>query len=134
MIFDRLRKNYFVLTEEEFVRQAFVNWLIKELEYPPSLMANEIGIRLNNTYKRCDTVIFSSAGKPLMIVEYKSPSIKITQKVFDQIARYNMVLNAPFLVVSNGINHFCCLFERGTGSYVFLPTLPNYSQLKEFEN
>lgn len=132
-IFDPLRKNYFVLTEEEFVRQVFVAWMIKELGYPPSLMANEIGIRLNDTYKRCDTVVFSSSGSPKMIVEYKSPSVKITQTVFDQIARYNMVLNATFLVVSNGLNHYCCLFEHDSKSYVFLPSIPSYTQLKEFE-
>lgn len=131
-VYDPLRKNFFCLTEEEFVRQTFVAWLIRDLGYPPSLMNNEIGLRLNDTYKRCDTVIFNPSGDPLMIVEYKSPKVKITQEVFDQIVRYNMVLNARFLTVSNGMTHYCCLVDREKNNYTFLREVPNYSFIKNF--
>ena len=132
-VFDPLRKDYFILTNEEFVRQTFVAWLIADLGYPASLMANVIGIRLNDTIKRCDTVIFSSDGSPLMIVEYKSPSVKISQSVFDQIARYNMALNAKFLTVTNGIQHYCCKFDNQQHTYSFLETIPDYKFLKDFQ-
>ena len=128
-VFDRLRKQYFCLTEEEFIRQNFVAWLIESLGYPESLMANEIGIDLNGTKKRCDTVVFNNTGRPLMIVEYKSPKVKITQQVFDQIARYNMVLDARYLVVSNGVNHFCCEMHPESSGYSFLTEIPAYKTL-----
>lgn len=130
MVFDKLRKNYFVLTEEEFVRQIFVCHLIDNLGYPPSLIANEIGIKLNDTLKRCDTVIFSSLGDPLMIVEYKAPSVSLTEEVFNQIVRYNMVLKANYLVVSNGYNNFCCHVDYETREILFLESIPTYQQIK----
>lgn len=131
-IYDRLRKKYFNLTPEEYVRQRFVAWLISEMHYPESLMANEIGITLNETYKRCDTVVFSNNGSPLVIVEYKAPHIVISQTVFDQIARYNMVLKAPVLIVSNGINHFCCLLDPTFSSYRFLHTIPPFNEINSW--
>lgn len=129
-VFDPLRKGYFCLTEEEFIRQLFVDWLVRSLGYPPSLMANEIGIKLNDTYKRCDTVVFSSDGLPEMIIEYKAPGIPVTQEVFDQIVRYNMVLKASYLVVSNGISHFCCKVDYDSGRISFLENIPDYNTLK----
>ena len=128
-VFDRLRKNYYCLTEEEFIRQIFVRMLTDHLGYPPSLMANEIGITLNDTKKRCDTVVFNPSGKPLMIVEYKSPKVKISQDVFDQIARYNMVLDARYLIVSNGKQHYCCEMHPESSSYTFLPEIPPFNSL-----
>lgn len=128
-IFDRLRKRYFIVTEEEIIRQLFVSWMIDILGYPPSLMNNEIGIILNGTKKRCDTVVFKSNGKPLMIVEYKSPKVKITQEVFDQIARYNMALEADLLVVSNGIQHYCCRMHYESKDYSFLESIPSYKTI-----
>ena len=129
-VFDSLRKGYYCLTDEEFVRQIFVNWLITDLGYPTSLMANEIGIHLNGTYKRCDTVVFSPKGIPLMIVEYKSPKINLNQEVFDQIVRYNMVLKAPYLVVSNGYKNYCCKIDYISRDINFLDSVPSYSELK----
>lgn len=125
-VFDPLRKKYFHLTEEELIRQAFVDWMIKGLGYPPALMANEIGIKLNETIKRCDTVVFLSNGEPLMIIEYKSPKVEINQEVFNQIVRYNMALKARFLIVSNGIKHFCCEIDYIEKSIKFLPHIPLY--------
>ena len=128
-VFDILRKDYFILTEEEFVRQVFVAWLINELGYPPSIMANEIGIHLNNTLKRCDTIVFNSQGKPLIILEYKSPSVNLDQNVFNQIVRYNMALKAEYLVVSNGYKNFFCKVNYENNSIEFLKNMPKYIEI-----
>lgn len=127
-VFDRIRKNYFHLTDEEFVRQNFVAWMIDEYNYPPSIIANEIGIDLNGTKKRCDTVVFSPNGSPFIIVEYKSPFVKITQEVFNQIVRYNMVLKARYLIVSNGVANYCCEIDYDNHSYRFLDSIPKYDK------
>lgn len=128
-IYDRLRKKAVALTPEEYVRQHFVNYLIEYLHYPASRMANEIGIQLNGTKKRCDTVIFGDDTLPLVIVEYKSPKIDITQEVFDQIVRYNMKLHAKYLIVSNGLRHYCCINDYLNDTYRFLPHIPPYEEL-----
>lgn len=132
-VFDRLRKGYFVLTPEEFVRQAFVAWLIDGLGYPPSLMANEITITLNETIKRCDTVVFSSSGNPLMIIEYKAPNIALTQETFNQIVRYNMKLKARYLTVSNGYMNYCCQVDYENHSVRFLSNVPSFSEIRDEE-
>lgn len=128
-VYDPLRKKYFCLTPEEYVRQRFVAWLIEYLNYPASLMANEKGIVLNQTYKRCDTVVFNNEGYPIMIIEYKSPNVKITQEVFNQVLRYHIALKASYIVVSNGINHYCCKIDKANGSYVFMSKMPSYQEL-----
>lgn len=121
------------MTPEEIVRQCFTSWLIGFLHYPSSLMANEIGIELNGTRKRCDTVVFRTDGSPLMIVEYKAPDVVISQTVFDQIVRYNMALKAKCLVVSNGISHFCCLMDYSGNACCFLKEVPDYEMLRGME-
>ncbi len=125
-VFDSLRSKYVALTPEEYVRQHFTAWLTGELQYPKSLVSNEVSIKLNNTRRRCDTVVFRSDGTPLMIVEYKAPTVAINQEVFDQIARYNLVLRSRYLVVSNGLNHYCCEMHYESDSYTFLPEIPKY--------
>lgn len=129
-VFDPLRGRFFILTPEEYVRQQFTSWLRNSLHYPPSLMANEIGIELNGLRKRCDTVIFNTDGSWLMIVEYKAPDVAITQEVFDQIVRYNIALKAKFLVVSNGINHYCCVIDYNRSAYLFLSHVPDYLEIQ----
>lgn len=133
-VFDILRKKYVSLTDEEFVRQSFVAWMINSLGYPSSLMANEIGIHLNDTFKRCDTVVYDNHCHPAMIIEYKSPEIKINQNVFDQILNYNIVLCADFLIITNGWQLFCCRRQRDNNSYIFLKQMPSYSQVLAFLN
>lgn len=128
-VFDPLRDKYVALTPEEFVRQHFTAWLRDGRHYPASLMANEIGIEVNGTRKRCDTVVFGNDGKPMVIVEYKAPDITVNQAVFDQIVRYNMTLHADYLVVSNGINHYCCVMDYENGTYHFIPEIPDYLSL-----
>ena len=128
-IFDALRSKYVTLTPEEWVRQNFVAFLISHKGCPSALMNNEIALTQNGIKRRCDTLIVDRSGQPLVIVEYKAPSVSITQKVFDQIVRYNMVLRARCLIVSNGIQHFCCLINYDTDSYTFLPDIPEFSSL-----
>lgn len=130
-IFDRLRQRFVALTPEEWVRQHFVNYLIEEKQYPLALMGNEISLELNGVKRRCDTLVAARDGSPLAVVEYKAPTITISQTVFDQIARYNMVLRAKCLMVSNGLNHYCCLMD-GAGSYSFLQDIPPYPTLLNF--
>ncbi len=126
-VFDPLRKKYVALTPEEYVRQHFTAWMTDSLGYPASLMNNEVPLKLNNTSRRCDTVVFRSDGTPAVIVEYKAPTVAITQTVFDQIARYNMVLRSRYLIVSNGLRHFCCEMDYENDTYRFLRQIPNWS-------
>ena len=128
-IFDCLRRKFVVLTPEEKVRQAFVRFLVNQCNFPPSLMANEVGIRQNGRERRCDTIVYGRDGKPVMIVEYKAPDVEITQQVFDQISRYNIVLKVEYLVVSNGLRHYCCRVDYEQGTYQFLPHIPDYNAL-----
>ena len=128
-IFDVLRKKYIALTPEEWVRQHFTNYLINYKGYPKGLLANEIQINLNGTKKRCDTVLFNRDLTARMIVEYKASSVPITHTVFDQITRYNVVLRVQYLIVSNGLNHYCCRIDYTTGKYQFLKEIPNYDEL-----
>ena len=128
-IFDCLRHKFVALTPEEWVRQHFVSFLINHKKYPASLMANEISLSLNGTSRRCDTVVYNKTAQPLVIVEYKASSVEITQKVFDQIVRYNMVLKAQYLIVSNGIKHYCCRIDYDKHTYSFLQDIPPYDKL-----
>lgn len=131
-IFDPLRKKRLVLTPEELVRQIFVNWLLTHKGYPASLISNEIGIKVNGTKKRCDTVVFNPKGNPLVVIEYKSPEISISQEVFNQIIRYNSVLRSPFLVVSNGSMHYCCRMDYINHNHIFKNDVPFFTELSDF--
>ena len=129
LVWDETRRKYVALTPEEWVRQHFVHFLISEKGYRQELIANEVSIKLNGTAKRCDTVIYDRLLTPLMIVEYKAPSITITPKVFDQIVRYNRVLHVQYLIVSNGLRHFCCQINYETQSYRFLKEIPDAQEV-----
>ena len=128
-IWDRLRERWVALTPEEWVRQHFVEWLITDKGFPAALMGNEVSLTQNGISRRCDTVVGDRTGQPLVIVEYKAPNINITQKVFDQIVRYNMVLKARYLMVSNGLVHYCCQIDYEKNSYKFLEEIPSYESL-----
>ena len=127
LIFDILRKKYLVLTPEEWVRQHFVQFLIQEKKYPVSLIAVEKQLTINNLKKRTDIVIYNRTGTPEILVECKAPHIKITQDTFDQIARYNLKLNAKYLIVTNGLEHFYCQMDFKNETYQFLQEIPNYN-------
>ncbi len=128
LIFDVLRKKYVVLTPEEWVRQHFVRFLIDEKQYPETLIAIEKQLTVNTLKKRSDILIFSKHGHPFIIVECKAPHIKISQDTFDQIARYNLKLNAQFLIVTNGLEHYFCQLDTENETYVFLKDIPKYTK------
>lgn len=128
-IFDRWRNRWVALTPEEWVRQHFVSMLVECKGYVSGRVANEISISLNDMWRRCDTVVYDARMTPVMIVEYKSPEVKITQAVFDQISRYALVLRPKYLAVSNGLQHFCCRMDYENGKYVYLDGLPDYDSI-----
>lgn len=129
LIFDRCRNKYVALTPEEWVRQNMVEYLIQAKNFPPARIGNEVTVAINGMRKRSDTVIYDKEMRPRIIVEYKAPSVKISQKVFDQIANYNFVLDVDFLVVSNGLEHYCCKMDKEEQKYVFLKEIPDYQTL-----
>jgi hypothetical protein len=124
MIFDEIRKKFIILTPEEWVRQNVVQFLLEEKKYPKSLINVEKVLKINGLPKRYDIVVFNSDGSVNILVECKAPQIQISQQTFDQIARYNMVADANFLMITNGVNHFYCKIENE--NYSFLRELPNY--------
>ena len=128
-IFDILRKKYIALTPEEWVRQHFVHFLVEHKGYPAALMANEIQLKVGEKTLRADSVLYSRELKPRMIIEYKAPHIPITQKVFDQISIYTMLLHVDYLVVSNGLQHYMCKMDYNDKKYLFLEDIPDYEEL-----
>lgn len=128
-IFDILRRKYVALTPEEWVRQHFIHFLINQKNYPATLLANEIKLRVGNKTLRADSVLYDRELRPRMIVEYKAPHISITQKVFDQISTYNTLLHVDYLVVSNGLQHYCCKMDYDNQKYLFLEDIPDYQNI-----
>lgn len=126
-IFDIIRKKFIILTPEEWVRQHVIHFLIEEKKHPKSLINVEKELTVNGTKKRYDIVTYRPDGSIYLMVECKAPKVKITQQVFDQIARYNLALNASLLMVTNGLNHYYCTIDYDAESYHFLKELPNYA-------
>jgi hypothetical protein len=128
-IFDFLRKRYVALTPEEWVRQHFVHWLIEGRGYPKGLVGNEVALSCGDKKLRCDSIVYNKEGHPLMIIEYKAPTVSLTQRVFHQISVYNLLLHVDYLVVSNGLKHYCCRMDYDRRSYTFLQQIPDYVAL-----
>ena len=128
-IFDFLRRKYVALTPEEWVRQHFVHFLINHKGYPQGLLTNEVELKVGDKKLRCDTLLYNRALQPQMIIEYKAPHVEITQQVFNQITVYNHLLHVDFLVISNGLQHFCCRMDYDHQSYAFLQEIPDYQLL-----
>jgi hypothetical protein len=126
-IFDVIRKKFLLLTPEEWVRQHLVHFLVEEKKYPRTIIQLEGGLKLNNLQKRSDILIFNNIGQKIVLIECKAPSVKISQETFDQIARYNFVHQVKWLVVSNGLQHYCCEIDFQQQSYRFVEELPEYS-------
>ncbi len=126
-IFDLLRRKYIRVTPEEWVRQHIVHLLISHYQYPKALIRTEGGLTLNQLQKRTDVLVFDREGKPYLLVECKAPSVPLTQAVFDQIARYNHVHQAPYLVISNGLTHYCCGIDHQTATVSFLDDFPAFT-------
>ena len=129
-ILDFLRQRYIRLTPEEWVRQHFTHFLVEHKHYPAGLLGNEVSLNVNGVERRCDSVLFNrEGGNPRMIIEYKAPSVRITQKVFTQISWYNSVFHADYLIVSNGLDHYICHINYSDLSIHFLPEIPDYAEL-----
>ncbi len=125
-IFDPVRKKMVKLDPEEWVRQNLIQFLNKDKNYPISLMAVEKGLTVNKLSKRFDILCYNNDSKPLLLVECKAPSVKISQSAFDQISIYNLQFKVPFLLVSNGLEHYCCQLDYEKNSYSFLSEIPDY--------
>ena len=125
-IFDILRKKYIILTPEEWVRQHFVHFLINHCNYPKALIKVESGLHYNSLNGRSDIVVFDRSGQVFMLVECKSSELSLSDKVFEQASRYNIHYKARYLVITNGLQHFCCRIIRETSSYEFVDQLPVY--------
>ena len=128
-IFDFLRRRHVALTPEEWVRQHFVHFLVEHKGYPKGLLANEVELSVGEKSLRCDSILYDSNLEPRMIVEYKAPSVAVTQKVFQQIATYNLLLHVDYLVVSNGLTHYCVKMDYDNQKYLFLEDIPEYKNL-----
>lgn len=125
-IFDEIRKKFILLTPEEWVRQHVVQYLLQEKNYPKSYINVEKLIKINSLNKRYDIVVYQPNGELFLLIECKAPEVKINQETFDQIARYNLVLNAKYLMVSNGLNHYFCQMDFENEKYIFLEELPSF--------
>ena len=128
-IFDFLRRKWVALTPEEWVRQHFTHYLVEHKGYPQALLANEVELRIGEKRLRCDTLLYNKELRPRMIIEYKAPTIQIQQKTFDQISVYNLLLKVDYLVVSNGLSHYCCKMDYERQSYQFLEDIPDYETI-----
>ena len=130
-IFDEIRKKYVSLTPEEWVRQNFIKFLINEKNFPAGLISVEMKVDINGLSQRSDIVCFDRTGTPLLIVECKAPAIKITEDVFNQAARYNMKLKTRFLIMTNGISHYCCHIDYNTNRVNYLKDIPDFADTEE---
>jgi hypothetical protein len=128
-VFDELRKKSIVVTPEEWVRQHFVQYLIKNKKYPKSLIKLEGGLKLHGQARRTDIVVFNSSGQKILLVECKAPVVTISQATFDQAARYNMVHKVKLLAISNGLKHYYCQIDHENETYSFINDLPDYTAL-----
>jgi hypothetical protein len=129
VIFDIIRKKYLVLTPEEWVRQHFVNYLINHLGYSKALIGIEKGMKYNTLLKRTDIIVYDRAGEPLVLVECKEPEHRLNQKVMEQAMMYNKILKAPYVIVSNGIDHSCMRLHPSEQKIEFLDRIPRYNEI-----
>jgi hypothetical protein len=126
-IFDIIRKKYIVLSPEEWVRQNFIRYLVSEKKFPASLITVEQQFIFNKMQKRTDILVYNNQGDPVVLVECKAPSVPITKSVFDQIGLYNLTHHVPWLMVTNGIKHYCCQYVEAENKYQFTDFIPEWS-------
>jgi hypothetical protein len=128
-IFDPLRKKDILLTSEEWVRQNILQFLVEERGFPASLISVEAGLKVNQFLRRYDALVYSREGQPLMLIECKATSVAVNQDTFDQITIYNRSFKCPFLLVTNGLKHYCCKLDENDKKYIFLENIPAYKLL-----
>ena len=129
MIFDPVRKKYVKLTDEEWVRQNFIQYLIQQGKYPPGLIGVEVNFHFNKLTRRADLLIHDRRGQPVMLVECKSPDVPIDDKVFDQVVCYNMEFKVPYIIVTNGLINNICKINHEKKSWEYLEVIPLYEDL-----
>jgi len=129
VILDTIRKRFVTLTPEEWVRQHFVQYMINHLDFPCGLIGIEVSIPIRERHYRADIVGYDRQVVPLLLVECKRPSVKLNQDVFNQIGYYNIGFNVPYLVITNGMEHYCCLINHSDQSYQFLDAIPSYTTM-----
>lgn len=125
-----IRKKYLVLTPEEIVRQLILHYLVEEKGYPKNRIRSEMGLEVNTMTKRCDILVFNKALEPALLVECKSAKVKVDNKVFHQIAQYNMTLKVPYLLVTNGPVNYCSLINQEEKTFEFLEEVPHYDLIQ----
>ncbi len=132
-IFDEVRKKWLVLTPEEWVRQHLIHFLIQFKHFPSSLMQLEKQIKLNDTKKRFDLLVYNNLLQPLLLVECKAPSIELSQLVLDQILRYNLEIEAKIILITNGLNHIVYNYDKSARKYTVLQDIPNYKVISKVQ-
>lgn len=125
-MFDPIRRKEVALTPEELMRQLMLLYLLEEKKYPAHRIRSEVGIRLNGLIRRCDLVVYDTEVKPWLLVECKSPKVAINQRTFEQAARYNLRLRAPYMVVTNGLVTYCAALDFEQERFEYLEALPEY--------
>jgi type I site-specific restriction endonuclease len=128
-VFDKFRRKYVKLTPEEWVRQQFLHYLVCKKSVPKGLIAIESAVSINQLANRFDALIYDKTGSPLALLEFKSPSVTINQQAFDQVVHYNKEFNVPYIMVSNGLTHYCCALEKKDKQYRFLHSIPDYREM-----
>ncbi|MCK4880150.1 MAG: type I restriction enzyme HsdR N-terminal domain-containing protein [Bacteroidales bacterium] len=129
LVLDIYRKRFVKLTPEEEVRQRFARYLVEEKGYPASLVMTEYSLKLNKMTRRCDILVHKPAGHPAVLVECKAPEVTISQATFDQVARYNLAFRVEYLMVTNGLKHYCCKIDFETEKVIFLSDIPSYGEI-----
>lgn len=127
------RKKQLVLTPEEVVRQLMLHYLIEEKHYPKNKIRVEMGLVVNTMNKRCDILVFNQQLQPVLLIECKSAKVAISQKTFEQIARYNSTLQVPYLLVTNGPHNYCSWIDQEKKTFSFLAEIPSYEDLHQAE-
>ncbi|HLU50986.1 MAG TPA: type I restriction enzyme HsdR N-terminal domain-containing protein [Flavobacteriaceae bacterium] len=126
LIFDEIRKKFVRLTPEEWVRQHVIQFLIHQKKYPKTLISVEKRITVAQLNKRYDIVVYTPEGDIQLLVECKAPEVTVSQEVFDQTARYNLLLKADYLMVTNGLQHYYCMMDYENQKYIFKKQLPDF--------
>ena len=131
LVLDVYRKRFVKLSPEEEVRQRFARYLVEEKGFPASLILTEYALKINKLSRRCDILVHKPAGHPVLLVECKAPEVGITQATFDQVARYNLAFRVKYLIVTNGLKHYCCRIDFDTEKISFLEQIPAYTEIKD---
>jgi hypothetical protein len=128
---DIIRKKYLLLTPEEWVRQHITAYLVNEMHFPAALFSVESGIKVNTLQRRYDALVYSRTGNPFVLIECKAPEVSINKKVFDQIIAYNIHVNAPYLLVTNGLSHYFLRKDQQSAKFVFEKAIPSFDELED---